>query len=77
MRAVTCDNPVVIEQGCPCLQNGGGGHCLLQRDGMPDNVRQQRFCLTDDYDCCPTYLSYVLTHSQSLRRDSDWLDAQL
>ncbi len=67
-------NSLVQEDICPCLQDNGT--CKLQRNMLTDEKRQQRFCATDDYDFCPTYLSYLLTHTQALRHDSDWLDAQ-
>ncbi len=60
---------------CPCLKDNGC--CSLHAQNMPDEVKQQRFCFSEDYDFCPTYLSYILTHTQSLRNDSDWLDAHL
>ena len=63
-----------LDPNCTCLSTHGC--CTLQRNALPDKTKQQRFCLTDDYDFCPIYLSYLLTHTQSLRCDSDWLDAQ-
>ena len=75
MKAAAQEYLIRPEQSCPCLKDNG--QCMLQRTALPDKDKQQRFCLSEDYDFCSTYLSYVLTHTQSLRCDSDWLDAQL
>ena len=75
MDGFVTECPITSDLSCPCLKDNGC--CALQPHKIADKVKQQRFCFSEDYDFCPTYLSYILTHTQALRNDSDWLDAHL
>lgn len=50
-------------------------NCQIRDTGAPLNGARQKFCRSDDYDGCPTYLGYLLRRTRPLRADSDWLDA--
>jgi hypothetical protein len=59
---------------CPFFV-GKDESCKISDAGVPLTDARQKFCRSDDYDGCPTYLGYLLRRTQPLRGDSDWLDA--
>ncbi len=61
------------EERCP-FHHAGRGDCKLSRVAVSE--RAARFCRSDDYDGCPTYLGYLLRRSSPLRTDNDWYDVK-
>lgn len=61
----------LCSESCP-FHNALTGQCKVNQ--MATTTARQKFCCSDDYDGCPTYLGYLLRRTNSFRVDHDWLD---
>lgn len=59
-------------ESCPFC-NQTAGQCKISQINISDS--RKRFCHSDEYDGCPTYLGYLLRRTNPLRSDHDWLDS--
>lgn len=64
----------LVEIYCPFFDAATAGCQISDASASLSHVRQ-KFCRSDDYDGCPTYLGFLLRRTRPLRADSDWLDA--
>ena len=49
--------------------------CQVMTGRVEAGVCAKSICKSDDYDCCPRYLAYLLRRTRPNRVDHDWLDA--
>lgn len=57
---------------CP-FRKEDSGRCKISQTSI--SAERRKFCRSDEYDSCPTYLGYLLRRTDALRSDHDWLDA--
>lgn len=64
----------MIDKGCPFYGRGAGSDfCKASiADKAPEAFEKKTFCLSEDYDLCPTFLGHALRIGNVARRLAGW-----